>query len=46
MANIQELKTMVQHHMYEWSEIPSDDIEFIRLSGFTNITYKVIHRKQ
>lgn len=32
--------------MKGWSDVPADEIQFDRLSGFTNVTYRVSHGKK
>lgn len=45
MLNTQELKAALKQHMKEWEGVSDDDIVFVRLSGLTNIIYRVDHSK-
>jgi len=43
MLSTDDLKSALKQQMKEWETVQDDEIVFVRLSGLTNITYRVSH---
>jgi hypothetical protein len=41
MLNTEDFKPIIKEHVKEWEPISNSDIQFVRLSGLTNVIYQV-----